>query len=61
MLSAKRKFVIILPPVLTVTSWSSCASAIILSKKMSKGVGESRYVWGTPIMVQNHSPMLLSW
>ena len=40
MLSAERKFVIVLPPILTVPSWSSSASAIILSKKMLKRVGE---------------------
>ena len=61
MSSAKRKFVIILPLILTVPSWSSSASAIILSKKMLKRVGESRHPWCTPIAVWNHSPMLLSW
>ena len=61
MSSAKRKFVIVLPPMLTVSSWSSSASAIILSKKMSKRVGESRHPWRTPVVVQNHSPILLSW
>ena len=61
MSSAKRKFVIVLPPILTVPSWSSSASAIILSKKMLKRVGESRHPWRTPIVVRNHSPMLLSW
>ena len=34
MSSAKRKFVIFLPPMLTVPSWSFSASVIILSKKM---------------------------
>ena len=61
MLSAKCKFVIVLPPVLTVPSWFSSASAIILSKKMLKRVGESRHPWRTPIVVLDHSPMLLSW
>ena len=60
MLLAKRNFVIVLPPILTVPSWSSSASAIILSKKMLKRVGESRHPWHTPIVVRNHSPMLLS-
>ena len=61
MSSAKRKFVIVLPPKLTVPSWSSSASAIILSKNMLKRVVESRHPWRTPIAVRNHSPMLLSW
>ena len=51
MSSAKRKFVIVLPLILTVPSWSSSASAIILSKKMLKRVGESRHPWRTPIVV----------
>ena len=38
---ANRKFVIFLPPMLTVPSWSFSASVIILSKKMLKRVGES--------------------
>ena len=38
MSSAKRKFLIVLPPILTVPSWSSSVSAIILSKKMLKRV-----------------------
>ena len=42
MSSAKRKFVIVLPPVLTVPSWSSSASAIILPGKMFKRVGEEQ-------------------
>ena len=57
---AKCKFVIVLPLILAIPSWSSSASAIILSKKMLKKVGESRYPWPTPIVVQNHYPML-SW
>ena len=60
MLSAKRKFVIILPQMLTFPSWSFSASSIILSKKMLKRVGESRHPWRTPIVVRNHSPLLLS-
>ena len=61
MSSAKRKFVIVLPLILTVPSWSSSASTIILSKKILKRVGESRYAWRTTIVVWNHSLMLLSW
>ena len=38
MSSAKRRFVIVLPQILTVPSWSSSASAIILSNKMLKRV-----------------------
>ena len=39
--SAKRTFVVVLPPMLTVPSWSSSAATIIIFKKMLKGVGES--------------------
>ena len=59
MLLAKRKFVIVLPPILTVPSWSSSASAIILSKKMLKRVGHK--LGHTPTVVRIHSLMLLSW
>ena len=41
MSSAKRNFVIVLPPVLTVPSWSSNASAIILSEKICRGWGRA--------------------
>ena len=58
MSSAKRKFVIVLPPV-TVPTWSSSASAIILSKKMLKRVGESRHPWRTLVVVRNHSPFFV--
>ena len=61
MSSAKRKFVIVLPPILTVPSWSSSALAIIFTKKMLKRVGKSRHPWRTPVVVRNHSAMLLSW
>ena len=61
MSSAKRKFVIVLSPVLTVPSWSSSASAKIVSKKMLKRAGESRHHWCSPIVARNHSLMLLSW
>ena len=59
MSSAKRKFVIFLPPMLTVPSWSFSASVIILSKKMLKRVGESTQPCLTLTMVLNQSPMLL--
>ena len=59
MSSAKRKFVIFLPPMLTVPSWSFGASVIILSKKMLKRVGESTQPCLTPTVVLNQSPMLL--
>ena len=39
--SVKRKFVIVLPPMLTVPSWSSSVSTIIIFKKMLKRTGES--------------------
>ena len=59
MSSAKRKFEIILPPMLNVDLWSSSASAIILSRNMLKRVGESRQPCLTPIVVLNQSPVLL--
>ena len=40
MSSAKRRLVVVLPPVLTVPSWSSKASVMILSRNMLKRVGE---------------------
>ena len=57
--SAKRKFVIFLPPMLTIPSMSFSASVIILSKKMLKRVGESRQPCLTPTVVLNQSPILL--
>ena len=54
MSSAKCKFVIVLPPMLTVPAWSSSASVMILSRRILKRVGESRQpclspteIWGT--------------
>ena len=62
MSSAKRKFVIVLPPILTVPLWFSSASAIALSKKTFKRVGRAYIrVAHSNCVVQNHSPMLLSW
>ena len=60
MSSAESKFGIVLSTILTVPSRSSSESAIILSKKMLKRVGESRHPWRTLIVVRNHSPLLLS-
>ena len=51
--------VIVLPPMLTVHSWSSKASVMILSRNMLKRVGESRHPCRTPTVVRNQSPMLL--
>ena len=45
--------------VLTVPSWSSTASVMILSRNMLKRVGESRHPCQTPTVVRNQSPMLL--
>ena len=42
-------------------AYKNMDTAIILSKKMLKRVGESRHPWRTPVVVRNHSPMLLSW
>ena len=57
--SAKRKFVIVLPPMLTDPSWSSKASVMILSSKMLKRVGESRHPCLNPAVVLNHSPTVM--
>ena len=58
MSSAKRKLVISHPPMLTLPSWSSNASHMILSRKMLKRVGERRHPCQTPAVVLNHSPVL---
>ena len=58
MSSAKRKFVMSRPPMLTLPSWSSKASHMILSKKMLKRVGESTHPCRTPTASLNHSPVL---
>ena len=57
MLLAKRKLVIVLPPMLTVPLRSSRSSVIILSQKMLKRVSESRQPCLTPTMVLNQSPI----
>ena len=54
MSSGKCKFVILLPPMLTVPSWSFSASDIILSKKMLRGRAHSlvllrRWFWTSPL------------
>ena len=59
MWSAKRKLVINRPSMLTLHSWLSNASHIILSRKMLKRVGASRHPRRTPTVVLNHSPVLL--
>ena len=46
------------PPMLTLPSWSSKTSHIILSRKMLKMVGESRHPCRTPTVVLNHPPVL---
>ena len=58
MSSPKRKFEIVLPPILTVYLWSSSASAMILSRNMLKRLGESRQPYLTPTVVLNQSPVL---
>ena len=58
MLSAKQKLVISRPPMLTLPSWSSNASHMILSRKILKSVGQSRDPCRTPTVVRNHSPVL---
>ena len=56
--SAKRKFMLVLSPMLTDPSWSSKASVIILSRKIMKRVGESRHPCLTSTVVTSHSPKL---
>ena len=58
MSSANRKLVMSHPPMLTLPSWSSNASHMILSRKMLKRVGERRHLCRTPTVVLNHSPVL---
>ena len=53
--NAKRKLVISRPPMLTLPSWSSNASHMILSGKMLKRVDESRHPCRTPTVVLNQS------
>ena len=53
MSSAKRSLVIVLPPMLTVPSWSSEASVMILSRNMLKRLGESRHPCRAPTVVRN--------
>ncbi|KAH3719875.1 hypothetical protein DPMN_062759 [Dreissena polymorpha] len=59
MSSAQHKFVIGLPPMLTVPPCSSMASGKILSMKILKRVGESKQPCLTPTLVLNQSHMLL--
>ena len=59
MSSAIQRLVTVLPQMLTVPSWSSMASVMILSKNMVKRVGESRHPCQTPTVIWNQSPMLL--
>ena len=59
MSSAKRKFVIVLAPMLTVPSRSLSVSAIILSTKMLKRVGESTQPCLTPTVFLNQPPIML--
>ena len=59
MSSAKRRLVIVLPQTLTMSSGSSKASVMILSRNMLKRAGENRHPYRTPTVVRNQSPMLL--
>ena len=58
MSSTKRKLDISHPPMLTLHSWSSNASNMILSRKMLKRVGESRHPCRALSVVLYHSPVL---
>ena len=58
MSSAKWKLVISRPPMLTLPSWSSNASHMILSRKIVKRVGESRHPCRIPVVVLNHPSVL---
>ena len=50
MSSAKRRLVIVLPPILTMPSLSSKASVLLLSRNKLKRVGESRHPCRTPLL-----------
>ena len=56
--SVMRKLVISPPPMLTLPSWSSNASHMILSRKTLKRVDESTHPYRTPTVVLNQSPVL---
>ena len=58
MSSAKRRFVILRPPMLMVPLKFSRACVMISSRNMLKRVGESRHPWRTPTDVWNHSPVV---
>ena len=58
-INANLRFVMFLPPMLTVPVWVSRAVSIILSRNMLNRVGESKQPWRTPTDVLNHSPMVL--
>ena len=53
--SANQELVISRPPMLTLPSWPSNASHMILSRKTLKRVGESRHPCRTPTVVLNQS------
>ena len=58
MSSAKRKLVISRPPMLTLPSWSSNASHMILSRKILKRIGDRRHLCRISTVVLNHSPVM---
>ena len=55
---SKAEVVISRPPMLTLPSWSSNASHMLLSRKMLKRVGQSKHPCQTPTVVLNHSLVL---
>ena len=59
LLSAVRRLAILLPPTLTFPSCSSRVSDIIRSRKLLKRVGYRRHSGLTPIVILNHSLMML--
>ena len=61
MSSAKRKLVMSRPPMLTLPSWSSKASHMILSRKMLKRVGESRQSLITVKVAWKHGKWTISY
>ena len=58
MSSTKRELVIGRPPMMTLPSWSSKASHMILSRNMFNRVGESTHPCRTSTVVLNHPPVL---
>ena len=58
MSSQNHKSVMVRPAMLTLPSWYSSTSDILLSRKMLKSVYDNMHPWRTPTVVWNHPPIL---